>query len=313
MIHNYYLYEKDGQMQMIPWDYNLAFGGFQSMESATSLVNYPIDSPVSNGNVEDRPMIAWIFADEEYTELYHRYLSELISEFFNSGDFENMIDGVYDMISPYVEKDPTKFYTYEEFKTGVSTLKEFCLLRAESIEGQLNGSISSTAGAGQSDELVDAGDLQISDMGAMNNPMGDGMNKSQNDMQINSGITNNNEFLQPPSFAEGSNVPFSPEQSPSNNSDSSENNNENGTLPPALEGQMKGEIPTNGPNGNARGEFPTDINGKEPNTNDSPNEARQKNLSEQSPSFITVLISLAVSASVLVVGIIFAAAFRRRK
>lgn len=26
MIHNYYLYEKDGQMQMIPWDYNLSFG-----------------------------------------------------------------------------------------------------------------------------------------------------------------------------------------------------------------------------------------------------------------------------------------------
>ncbi|MBQ4091768.1 MAG: CotH kinase family protein, partial [Firmicutes bacterium] len=26
MIHNYYLYEKDGQLIMIPWDYNLAFG-----------------------------------------------------------------------------------------------------------------------------------------------------------------------------------------------------------------------------------------------------------------------------------------------
>lgn len=39
MIHNYYLYEKDGQMQMIPWDYNLAFGGFQSMGGATSLAN----------------------------------------------------------------------------------------------------------------------------------------------------------------------------------------------------------------------------------------------------------------------------------
>lgn len=25
MIHNYYLYEKDGKMSMIPWDYNLAF------------------------------------------------------------------------------------------------------------------------------------------------------------------------------------------------------------------------------------------------------------------------------------------------
>ena len=66
MIHNYYLYEKDGQMQMIPWDYNLAFGGFQSMGDATSLVNYPIDDPVSGGNRSDRPMIAWIFDNQEY-------------------------------------------------------------------------------------------------------------------------------------------------------------------------------------------------------------------------------------------------------
>lgn len=29
MIHNYYLYEQDGQMEMIPWDYNLAIRGFR--------------------------------------------------------------------------------------------------------------------------------------------------------------------------------------------------------------------------------------------------------------------------------------------
>lgn len=45
------------------------------------------------------------------------------------------------MISPYLEKDPTKFCTYEEFKEGITTLKEFCTLRAESIHGQLDGSI----------------------------------------------------------------------------------------------------------------------------------------------------------------------------
>lgn len=28
MLHNYYLYENDGKLSMIPWDYNLAFGGF---------------------------------------------------------------------------------------------------------------------------------------------------------------------------------------------------------------------------------------------------------------------------------------------
>lgn len=168
MIHNYYLYENDGQMQMIPWDYNLAFGGFVSAESAESLVNYPIDSPVSGGSMEDRPMIAWIFENEEYTELYHEYLAQFIDEYFNGGYFETMIDDVVSMISPYVEKDPTKFCSYEEFQTGVETLKEFCLLRAQSVSLQLDGEIGSTSDTQESSTLVAAGDLKISDMGTMN-------------------------------------------------------------------------------------------------------------------------------------------------
>ncbi len=87
MIHNYYLYEKDGQLSMIPWDYNLAFGGFTSAGGAESLINYPIDSPISGGNTEDRPMIAWIFANEEYTAQYHQYFGELLTNYFDSGKF----------------------------------------------------------------------------------------------------------------------------------------------------------------------------------------------------------------------------------
>ncbi|MBQ8591985.1 MAG: CotH kinase family protein [Lachnospiraceae bacterium] len=171
MIHNYYLYEKDGQMQMIPWDYNLAFGGFQSMDGATNLVNYPIDTPVSDGNTEDRPMIAWIFENEEYTELYHTIFAEFLSAYFDSGYFENMFDSVTEMIAPYVEKDPTKFCTYDEFEKGISTLREFCLLRAKSINEQLNGSIGSTHSTQDDSTFVDAGELQMSDMGTMNHSM----------------------------------------------------------------------------------------------------------------------------------------------
>ena len=40
MIHNYYLYEQDGKLSMLPWDYNLAFGGFQGSD-AESAVNDP--------------------------------------------------------------------------------------------------------------------------------------------------------------------------------------------------------------------------------------------------------------------------------
>ena len=172
MIHNYYLYEKDGQMQMIPWDYNLAFGGFDPADSAERLVNYPIDSPVSGGDTEDRPMIAWIFENEMYTELYHQYFEEFLSEYFESGYFENMMESVKSMIAPFVERDPTKFCTYEEFETGIETLRAFCLLRAESVRGQLDGTIGADFTAQKEDTLIEAGNLRISDMGSMTDGAG---------------------------------------------------------------------------------------------------------------------------------------------
>jgi len=172
MIHNYYLYEEDGRLSMIPWDYNLAFGGFVGGSDATTLVNYPIDSPVSGGTTDSRPMLSWIFESEEFTELYHQYFSEFISDYFDSGYFAEMIDSVKAMISPYVESDPTKFCTYEAFETGIVTLKEFCLLRAESVTGQLDGRISAVSEEQSQDSLIDASHITISDMGSMGGGMG---------------------------------------------------------------------------------------------------------------------------------------------
>lgn len=178
MIHNYYLYEKDGILSMIPWDYNLAFGGFVGGSDSTSMINYPIDSPVSGGDTDSRPMLAWIFADEEYTELYHEAFSEFIANYFESGYFGEEIDRVTALISPYVEKDPTKFCTYDEFTEGVAALKKFCTLRAESVRGQLDGTIPSTSDAQTEDSsaLISGSSVNISAMGSMNGGgMGGGM------------------------------------------------------------------------------------------------------------------------------------------
>ena len=164
MIHNYYLYEEDGMLSMIPWDYNLAFGTFQS-SNATSTVNSPIDTPVSGGSVDDRPMLGWIFSDEKYTDMYHK----LFGEFMESVDIQLIITKAQELIAPYVEKDPTKFCTYDEFLKGVDAIKQFCALRSESITGQLNGTIPSTTTGQSADKsaFVDAAGLVVSDMGTM--------------------------------------------------------------------------------------------------------------------------------------------------
>lgn len=148
MIHNYYLYEEEGRLSMIPWDYNLAFGTFQG-GSAASSVNAQIDEVL-----EDRPMQAWIFSDEAYSQQYY----DLYARFLETCDLQNWIETTYRMIAPYVAADPTAFCTYQQFETGVEALKTFCALRAESVERQLNGE----------EEAVDVGDLTISDMGTMN-------------------------------------------------------------------------------------------------------------------------------------------------
>ncbi len=169
MIHNYYLYEKDGKLSMIPWDYNLAFGAFEAGADAKELINYPVDDPVSGGEISSRPMIAWIFENDEYTELYHSCLEELMESYFDSGYFTEMVDSVSGMIAPYVDKDPSKFCTSEEFQKGVSTLKSFCLLRAQSVSGQLKETVPSTAEGQEAEDaaLVDDQGIVISDMGSM--------------------------------------------------------------------------------------------------------------------------------------------------
>lgn len=152
MIHNYYLYEEDGKLSMLPWDYNLAYGTFQGGD-ADSSVNDDIDSPLSVTGSGDRPMADWIFQSEEYTALYHQYFAS----FLETVDIQRIIDEAYALIAPYVERDPTAFYSYEEFETGVAALKEFCLLRSQSVRNQLDGS----------GETVDASQLNLSDMGSM--------------------------------------------------------------------------------------------------------------------------------------------------
>lgn len=167
MVHNYYLYEEDGVLSMIPWDYNLAFGSFQEQMSATELVNFPIDTPVSSGDLESRPMVAWIFQDESYTRLYHQYFSQFLTDFVDSGVLEERIDATAALLDPYVQLDPTKFCTYGEFQTAADTLKEFCSLRAQSVSGQLAGTIPATSEgqAADSSALIDASGLELSDLG----------------------------------------------------------------------------------------------------------------------------------------------------
>jgi spore coat protein CotH len=165
MAHNYYLYEEDGRLSLLPWDYNLAFGGFQS-GSAGAVVNFPIDTPVSGVTLEDRPIIGKLLENAEYLELYHGYLRQIVDGYFNSGIFAETVVALDSMIGSHVQKDPSAFYTYEQYQAAVPMLMQLGLLRAQSIEGQLDGTIPSTTEGQKPGGPFGAGDQATGEEGA---------------------------------------------------------------------------------------------------------------------------------------------------
>lgn len=142
MYHNYYLYEKDGVFEIIPWDLNTSFGGF-AVRSGSNAVNFPIDSPVT-GSLENAPLIGKLLEVDEYKELYHQYLNKLVNEYVKNREFESSVIKLDKLINNYVKLDPTAFYSYEEYKNSIPQIITFGTDRAKSVEAQLNGEQSST-------------------------------------------------------------------------------------------------------------------------------------------------------------------------
>ncbi|MCR5609039.1 MAG: CotH kinase family protein [Lachnospiraceae bacterium] len=165
MLHNYFLYLNDGKLSMLPWDYNLSFGGFEANSDTTSLVNTGIDTPLSGSSEESRPMWQWISSNEEYLNKYHEVYNKLITDYFESGRFTEEIEAVYNMIKPYVEKDSTAFYSADEFEKAYDTLKNIISLRASSIRKQLNNELSTKTDEQDSSQKVDVSAYKASDMG----------------------------------------------------------------------------------------------------------------------------------------------------
>lgn len=170
--HNYYLYEEDGRLSMLPWDYNLAYctyslGKPDPVNDSRLYVNYPIDTPASGEIMLERPMFHQLMLQKQYFQRYHKYFSDFLEFYFENGYFEKKTSMITDMIAPYVKKDPTAYCSYEDYLTGVQTFQEFCKLRAESVRKQLNGTIPSTIKGQQQDDsgFVDASAVWIPDMG----------------------------------------------------------------------------------------------------------------------------------------------------
>ncbi len=175
MTHNYYLYEYNGQLNILPWDYNLAFGGMgagmggagrgqQGQDTgASAVINDAVDTPFQGTEFFDA-----LLENEEYLSRYHEYLRQLTEEYVFGGKFEETYLRIRSRIDVLVQNDPTAFYSCEQYEAGAAMLYQTVMLRAESIQGQIDGMIPSTDEGQMADDsdLVDASEIDVNVMGS---------------------------------------------------------------------------------------------------------------------------------------------------
>lgn len=174
MAHNYYLYEYNGMLNILPWDYNLSFGGMNhgAEGGASEVVNDAVDTPFAGTAFFDA-----LLENETYLSRYHEYMRQLAQEYVLGGRFQEVYQRIRSQIDMLVKTDPTALYSCDEYEAGAEMLYRTVLLRAESVRGQIDGTIPATDEAQRADaaDLVDASEIDISVMGAMD--MGRGENR----------------------------------------------------------------------------------------------------------------------------------------
>lgn len=222
MSHNYYLYEANGRLNILPWDYNLALGGMggRGAGGATGTVNSAIDKAFDGTRFFDN-----LLEDETYQAQYHAYMQELVDEYLLGGAFEDFYNRTRSQIDELVKNDPNAFYSYDEYEVAVNTLYEVVNLRAQSIDGQLKGTIPSTKEEQvNSDALIDASHLDLSVMGTMD--IG-----GRNSNNANENIPNRDSFE---AAMEGG----MPRQRQNDNVDSANNQGMENLRPPQTQGSL---------------------------------------------------------------------------
>ena len=116
--HNYYMYDQDGIVSAIPWDYNMSFGGFGQGGSGWST---SVDTPVSGVSMEQRPLINNLLEVPEYKAKYLEYVSGFADYLKRMPE---RAAELADIIRPYVENDPTKFVSMESFENSIIYVEE---------------------------------------------------------------------------------------------------------------------------------------------------------------------------------------------
>ena len=159
--HNYYLYEQDGRLNLIPWDLNESF---TVSGDGSSYVNFPIDTPFTVSDLSQRSFFMALLADEECLAQYHEYLRQLSEGYVQGGRLASLLERIFDQNTGYYQTDPTSFADYTTIRAKADGLQTVIGLRAESVLGQISGEIPSTRDGQEAepDKLLDTSGADLS-------------------------------------------------------------------------------------------------------------------------------------------------------
>lgn len=98
------------------------------------------------GGSDEKPLVDTLLSQDALLTQYESYLAEIAETYFTEAYMSQIVSETAEMIAPYVEKDATAFFTYDEFleassadATDLNSLVYFAVSMAESIENQLAG------------------------------------------------------------------------------------------------------------------------------------------------------------------------------
>lgn len=139
-----------------------AAGASNSDLLAESSINFSITTPISGTTLEERPLLNVLLSNDQYKEKYEGYLKKVATSYLTENQIAVETAKIAKLIKPYVEKDPTKFFTKEDFEKAVlgdNSLPEFAKQRSKSILKQLSGELNVDNTPSNEDDKASTNDL----------------------------------------------------------------------------------------------------------------------------------------------------------
>lgn len=131
---NFYIYEENGKIDIIPFDFNISFGMYPEEMSFTEEDVKDIELSEYQYQVHSI-IVELIMENEEYLKKYNQYLQETINIIAEMNE-QGVLDEIENNVSEIIKSTENEFYTYEEHKIEVEKVKDFIENRVNMIQAQ---------------------------------------------------------------------------------------------------------------------------------------------------------------------------------